>query len=74
MTLFWHGHFVSSWSDGIDSASHHMMRQNQLYRERALGNFVGSTQDMSLEPAMLRLPLERLQRRRARRTRTSPAS
>jgi uncharacterized protein (DUF1800 family) len=52
MTLFWHGHFTSSWWDGIGRADH-MMHQNQLYRLQALGNFRALTQAMALEPAML---------------------
>ena len=32
MTLFWHGHFTSSWFDGIGRIDH-MMHQNQLYRD-----------------------------------------
>lgn len=51
MTLFWHGHFTSAW-ESINRADH-MTRQNQLYREMALGNFVTLTQRMSIEPAML---------------------
>ena len=52
MTMFWHGHFTSSWWDGINRADH-MMHQNQLYRTQALGNFRTLTQAMALEPAML---------------------
>ncbi|MEX1105260.1 MAG: DUF1800 domain-containing protein [Ilumatobacteraceae bacterium] len=52
LTLFWHGHFTSSWWDGIGRADH-MMHQNQLYRELAMGNFRTLTQRMALEPAML---------------------
>jgi len=52
MTLFWHGHFTSSWFEGI-RRSDHMTHQNQLYRELALGNFHTLTQRMALEPAMV---------------------
>lgn len=52
MTLFWHGHFTSSWFDGIGRTDH-MMHQNQLYRDMAVGNFRTLTHAMSLEPAML---------------------
>jgi uncharacterized protein (DUF1800 family) len=52
MTLFWHGHFTSSWWNGI-GRSDHMTHQNQLYRSQALGNFRTLTQAMALEPAML---------------------
>ena len=51
MTLFWHGHFVSSWDD-VDQG-YQMMLQNQLYRSQALGNFRTLAQAMALEPAML---------------------
>ena len=51
MTLFWHGHFTSAWSD--IQRTDHMMHQNQLYRSQALGNFRTLTQAMALEPAML---------------------
>ncbi len=52
LTLFWHGHFTSSWWDGI-GRSDHMMHQNQLYRTQCLGNFRTLTHAMALEPAML---------------------
>ena len=52
MTLFWHGHFTSSWWDGIGRTDH-MMHQNQLYRSMAVGDFRLLTQAMALEPAML---------------------
>jgi uncharacterized protein (DUF1800 family) len=52
MTLFWHGHFTSSWWDGIGRTDH-MMHQNQLYRNLAVGNYLALTQQMSVEPAML---------------------
>ncbi|CAB4568270.1 MAG: DUF1800 family protein [Actinobacteria bacterium] len=52
MALFWHGHFTSSWWDGI-GRSDHMMAQNQLFRTQGLGNFRALTQAMALQPAML---------------------
>ncbi len=52
MTLFWHGHFTSSWWDGIGRTDH-MMSQNQLYRGQALGNLRALTQAMAVQPAML---------------------
>jgi uncharacterized protein (DUF1800 family) len=52
MAFFWHGHFTSSWWDGVGRADH-MMHQNQLYRSQALGNFHTLTQAMAIEPAML---------------------
>lgn len=51
MTLFWHGHFTSSW-DSVGRTDH-MMVQNQLYRDFALGNYHTLAQRMSIEPAML---------------------
>ena len=51
LTLFWHGHFTSSWYE-IDRG-YQMMLQNQLYRTLAVGSFVELTQRMALEPAML---------------------
>jgi len=51
MTLFWHGHFTSSW-DSVGKTDH-MMFQNQLYRELALGNYRVLAQRMAIEPAML---------------------
>jgi uncharacterized protein (DUF1800 family) len=51
MTLFWHGHFTSSWYE-IDKGFQ-MMVQNQLYRVNALGNLRSLTQAMALDPAML---------------------
>jgi uncharacterized protein (DUF1800 family) len=51
MTLFWHGHFTSSWESV--GKTDHMMSQNQLYRSMALGNYRQLAQRMSLEPAML---------------------
>lgn len=51
LTLFWHGHFTSSWWDV--HRGYHMCLQNQLYRRLALGNFVQLTQEMALQPAML---------------------
>ncbi|MDO8391740.1 MAG: DUF1800 domain-containing protein [Actinomycetota bacterium] len=51
MTLFWHGHFTSAWWDV--GKGYHMMLQNHLYRQYALGDFRQLTQKMALEPAML---------------------
>ena len=42
MTLFWHGHFTSS-NDKINS-TYAMVKQNQLYRVNAVGNFQALTQ------------------------------
>ena len=51
MTLFWHGHFVSSWWD-VDKGFH-LMQQLQTYRDNALGNFHTLTQAMAIDRAML---------------------
>ena len=51
MTLFWHGHFTSSTSDGVPFDL--MMRQNHLYRSLAYGNLRELTQRMAVEPAMI---------------------
>lgn len=52
MTLFWHGHFTTSYqktrfADGI-------VDQNNLFREYALGNIHDLTLHVSQDPAMLR--------------------
>ena len=51
MTLFWHGHFVSS----AEKVGHlaWMVSQIRLYRQHAIGDFKVLTQAMALEPAML---------------------
>ncbi|HEY7625557.1 MAG TPA: DUF1800 domain-containing protein [Ilumatobacteraceae bacterium] len=51
MTLFWHGHFVSSWWDV--GKGFHLMLQTQMYRDNALGNFHTLTQNMAIDRAML---------------------
>ncbi len=51
LTLFWHGHFCSSW-EKVNSAAA-MMQQNALFRGSALGNFRTLTQVMAVQPAML---------------------
>lgn len=51
MVLFWHGHFVSAWSD-VDHGFH-MMRQLQTYRANALGNMLTLTQAMAIDSAMM---------------------
>ncbi|MEW6303061.1 MAG: DUF1800 domain-containing protein [Verrucomicrobiota bacterium] len=52
MTLFWHGHFVSSLADGMNS--YWLYRQIDLYRRFATGNFKEMTLEVSRDPAMLR--------------------
>ena len=49
MTLFWHNHFTSSDTDGAL-----LIRQNQLYRTHALGNFRTLALAVSRDPAMLK--------------------
>lgn len=51
MTLFWHGHFTSAWWEV--GHGFHMMLQNHLYRQHALGDFRVLTQEMAVQPAML---------------------
>ena len=51
MTLFWHGHFATSYRT-IEN-SFHMFRQNQLFRANALGNFGKLLYEIIRDPAML---------------------
>ncbi len=51
MTLFWHGHFTSK-DGGMQGDV--MMRQNQMFRANALGNFRTLTLAVSRDPEMLR--------------------
>jgi len=51
MTLFWHGHFTSSYRDVRDS--YHMFVQNTLLRRHAAGNFAQLLREISRDPAML---------------------
>ena len=51
MTLFWHGHFTSK--DG-NARGELLLRQNQLFRTHALGNFRTLTLAVSQDPEMLR--------------------
>ncbi len=52
LTLFWHGHFTSSWEKGTTTQA--MIDQNQLFRRSALGNIRDLTLAVSQDPAMLR--------------------
>ncbi len=52
MTLFWHGHFATSYRT-IEN-SYHMYLQNQLFREHALGNFGDLLFAIIRDPAMLK--------------------
>jgi uncharacterized protein (DUF1800 family) len=52
MTLFWHGHFCTS-HDKAGSAEN-LWAQNDLFRRLGLGNVRQLTQQMAIQPAMLR--------------------
>ncbi len=51
MTLFWHGHFATSYRT-IEN-SYHMYMQNQLFRSNALGSFAKLLSEIIRDPAML---------------------
>jgi len=51
LTLFWHGHFATSYRTIEDS--YHMFRQNQLFRKHAAGNFGEMLFEIIRDPAML---------------------
>ena len=51
LTLFWHGHFATSYRT-IEN-SYHMFQQNQLFRTRAAGNFADLMFQIIRDPAML---------------------
>ena len=51
MTLFWHGHFATSYRTIENSA--HMHEQNRLFRRYALGNFGDLLFRIIRDPAML---------------------
>jgi len=51
LTLFWHGHFATSYRTIEDS--YHMFRQNQLFRNHASGNFGELLHQIIRDPAML---------------------
>ncbi len=51
MTLFWHGHFATSYRTIEDS--YHMYQQNQLFRKHALGNFGKLLYEIIRDPAMI---------------------
>jgi hypothetical protein len=52
MTLFWHGHFATSFEDKI-RAAYPMWRQNQMFRRLALGPFPMLLSALIRDPAML---------------------
>jgi uncharacterized protein (DUF1800 family) len=51
LTLFWHGHFATSYRTIEDS--YHMFRQNQLFRQHAAGNFGKLLAAIIRDPAMI---------------------
>lgn len=51
MTLFWHGHFATSYRTIEDS--YHMFVQNHLYRSHALGNYGTLLHQIIRNPAMI---------------------
>jgi uncharacterized protein (DUF1800 family) len=51
MTLFWHGHFTTSFSKAYHLPA--ILSQHRLYRTHALGDFSSLAQAMAVEPAML---------------------
>ncbi|MBO6514741.1 MAG: DUF1800 domain-containing protein [Phycisphaerales bacterium] len=52
MTLFWHGHFATSYRNVEDSW--HMLRQNEMLRNNALGNVGDLLRGIVRDPAMLK--------------------
>ncbi|MFN7021919.1 MAG: DUF1800 family protein [Phycisphaerales bacterium] len=51
MTLFWHGHFATSYRTIEDS--YHMFMQNQSFRRHAAGNFGKLLYEIIRDPAMI---------------------
>jgi uncharacterized protein (DUF1800 family) len=51
LTLFWHNHFATSNAKVLNAGF--MLRQYELLRQHALGNFTDLLQKMTLDPAML---------------------
>jgi uncharacterized protein (DUF1800 family) len=52
MTLFWHNHFVSSYSGVMDAR--YLYKQNALLRRLAFGNVRQLVKEITIDPAMLR--------------------
>lgn len=52
LTLFWHGHFATSFR-GIED-SYHMYSQNRMLRANAIGNFADLLRGIVRDPAMLK--------------------
>lgn len=63
LTLFWHGHFATSYRGTEDS--YHMFLQNQLFRAHAAGNFAALVFGIIRDPAMLRYLNNNRNRRQA---------
>lgn len=51
LTLFWHGHFATSYRTIEDS--YHMYMQNRMFRANAIGNFADLLRGIIRDPAML---------------------
>ena len=51
MTLFWHGHFATSFEKVRDA--YYMWRQNELFRRLATGNWLDLLTEAGKDPAML---------------------
>jgi uncharacterized protein (DUF1800 family) len=51
LTLFWHGHFATSYRTIEDS--YHMFAQNELFRKYAAGNFAEFLHKIVEDPAMI---------------------
>jgi uncharacterized protein (DUF1800 family) len=51
MTVFWHGHFATSHRT-IEN-SYHMFRQNQLFRQHAVGSYADLLGQIIRDPAMI---------------------
>lgn len=51
MTLFWHGHFATSYRKTENSW--HMLAQNRMFRKHALGNFADLLFGIVRDPAMI---------------------
>ncbi len=52
MTLFWHGHFATSYRTIEDS--YHMFVQNQMFRKHAVGSYAKLMFEIIRDPAMLK--------------------
>ncbi|MFK7759531.1 MAG: DUF1800 family protein [Phycisphaerales bacterium] len=52
LTLFWHGHFATSFR--IVEDSYHMYEQNRMLRSHCLGNFADLLRGIIKDPAMLK--------------------